>query len=194
MFFSLTRDIPQESSSSGDLPPEMMESETPSQASPPPRADDTDVSSQRISLGFGEVRERTKTAPEDNTSAAENMRGTTLMETSDGGLGSSDPRPDTAPEIQTAPESNQQPPSREERAVVPTATSTNAEAPNMLMDALQSASVLEEHRTLMRKVVEKIQSAKSGLNEAFTSLLTGFKVRDVMCLAAFHMKNMPVYR
>ena len=64
----------------------------------------------------------------------------------------------------------------------------------MLMDALQSASVLEEHRTLMGTVVEKIQSAKSGLNEAFTSLLTGFEVCDVMSLAAFHMNNTPVYR
>ena len=32
----------------------------------------------------------------------------------------------------------------------------------------------------MGMVVEKIQSTKSGLNEAFTSLLTGFEVCDVM--------------
>ena len=70
----------------------------------------------------------------------------------------------------------------------------NPEAPNTLMDVLQSASVLEEHHTMMGTVVEKIQSTKSGLNEAFTSLLTGFEVCDVMSLAAFHMKNMPVYR
>ena len=53
---------------------------------------------------------------------------------------------------------------------------------------------MEEHRTLMGVVVEKVQSAKSGLNEAFTSLLTCFEVCDVIFLAAFHMKNMPVYR
>ena len=64
----------------------------------------------------------------------------------------------------------------------------------MLMDALQSAPVLEEHCTLMGTVVEKVQSAKSGLNDAFTSLLTGFEVCNVMSLAAFHMKNLPVYR
>ena len=82
----------------GDLSPKKMESETPPQASPPPRADDTEVSSQRISLGSGEVREGTKTAPEDNALAAENMRGATFMETGDGGPGLSDPRLDTVPE------------------------------------------------------------------------------------------------
>ena len=48
------------------------------------------------------------------------------------------------------------------------------------MDALQRASIVEEHRTLMSTVVERVQSAKSGLNEAFTSLLTGFEVCDVI--------------
>ena len=48
------------------------------------------------------------------------------------------------------------------------------------MEALQRASIVDEHRTLMGAVVEKVQSAKSGLNEAFTSLLTGFEVCDVM--------------
>ena len=53
------------------------------------------------------------------------------------------------------------------------------------MDALQGASVLEEHHTLMGTVVEKVQSAKSGLDEAFTSLLTGFEVCDVMSFGRF---------
>ena len=64
----------------------------------------------------------------------------------------------------------------------------------MLRDELQSASILEEHRTLMVMVAEKIQSAKSGLNEAFTILLTGFAVCNLMFLATFHMQNMHVYR
>ena len=55
----------------------------------------------------------------------------------------------------------------------------------MLKDALQSASVLEEHRTLMRMVVEKVQSAKGGLKEAFTSLLTSFEVCNVMYFGHF---------
>nr|XP_045086314.1 myb-related transcription factor, partner of profilin-like [Aegilops tauschii subsp. strangulata] len=43
------------------------------------------------------------------------------------------------------------------------------------MEALQHASIVEEHHTLMGVVIEKIQSAKSGLKEAFTSLLIGFE-------------------
>ena len=68
-------------------------------------------------------------------------------------------------------------------------TSTNPKAPNTLMEALRCASIMEEHRTLMGVVVEKVQSAKSGLNEAFTSLLTGFEVCDVILLDAFHIKE-----
>ena len=70
-----------------------------------------------------------------------------------------------------------------------TVNSTNPEASNALVEALRRASIMEEHRTLMGVVVEKVQSAKSGLNEAFTSLLTGFEVCDVIFLAAFHMKK-----
>ena len=146
--FSPARNIPQESSPSGDLSPEKMESQTPPQASPPPRAEDTEVSSQRISPGSGEVRERTNAAPE----AVDNMKGATPMETGHGGPGSSDPELDIIPETQTVPESDRQPPLREGE----TATSMNAEAPNKLTDALQGASVLEEHRTLMGTMVEKV--------------------------------------
>ena len=48
------------------------------------------------------------------------------------------------------------------------------------MEALRSASIVEEHRTLMGTVVERIQSAKSGLTEACTSLLIGFEVSDTI--------------
>ena len=71
------------------------------------------------------------------------------------------------------------------------ATSANPEVPKA--DALQSASGLEEYRILMGTVSEKIQSAKSGLNKAFSSLLAGFEVRNVMFLIIF-MRNMPIYR
>ena len=50
-------------------------------------------------------------------------------------------------------------------------------APDNLMEALRGASVVDEHRVLMGAVIEKIQFAKSGLNEACSSLLTGFEVR-----------------
>ena len=49
-----------------------------------------------------------------------------------------------------------------------------------MADVLQGASVLDEHRILMGTVSEKIQSARSGLNEAFSSLLAAFEVRNVM--------------
>ena len=76
----------------------------------------------------------------------------------------------------------------------PAPSSTNLEVVIILMEALQRASIMEEHCTLMGVLVEKVQSAKSGLNEAFTSLLTGFEVCNVIFLAAFHIKNMPGYR
>ena len=68
-------------------------------------------------------------------------------------------------------------------------TSASLEVPNTLMEALQRASIVEEHRTLMGAVVEKVQSAKNGLNEDFASLLTGFEVCNVIFLTAFPMKR-----
>ena len=46
------------------------------------------------------------------------------------------------------------------------------------MEALRGASVMDEHRVLMSAVIEKVQSAKSGLNEACSNLLTGFEVNN----------------
>ena len=57
---------------------------------------------------------------------------------------------------------------------------SDPEAPDTLMDIFQRASVSEEHRSLMGMVVERVWSVKSGLNEAFTSLLRGFEVRSVI--------------
>ena len=50
------------------------------------------------------------------------------------------------------------------------------EVPDNMLGALQGASINEEHRTIMSAVVQKVQSAKSGLTEACTSLLTDFEV------------------
>ena len=49
-----------------------------------------------------------------------------------------------------------------------------------LMNLLEQAAISEAHRTLMGTVVERISSAKSGLHEAFMSLLRGFEVRKVV--------------
>ena len=56
------------------------------------------------------------------------------------------------------------------------AASVQPEALNNMLGALQGASIDEEHRAIMSAVVQKVQSAKSGLTEACTSLLTGFEV------------------
>ena len=58
--------------------------------------------------------------------------------------------------------------------------SANPEAADSMREALERASVVEEHRTLMGAAMENVQSAKSGLTEAFHSLLAGFKVGSVM--------------
>ena len=55
-------------------------------------------------------------------------------------------------------------------------TTVQREAPENLLEVLQGASINEEHRTIMSAVVQKVQSAKSGLTEAYASLLTGFEV------------------
>ena len=60
----------------------------------------------------------------------------------------------------------------------PLVTSVHLEAPDRLLEALRGSSIVEEHRTLMSKVIEKIQSTKRGLTEACTSLLTGFEVSN----------------
>ena len=49
-----------------------------------------------------------------------------------------------------------------------------------LMNLLEQAAVSETHHALMGTVVERISSAKSGLHEAFMSLLKGFDVREVI--------------
>ena len=49
-------------------------------------------------------------------------------------------------------------------------------APDSLLEALKGASIDEEHRTIMSAVIQKVQSAKSGLTEACASHLTGFEV------------------
>ena len=55
-------------------------------------------------------------------------------------------------------------------------TSVHPEAPNTMSEALRNASIDKEHRTIMSAVIQKVQSAKSGLTEARTSLLIGFEV------------------
>ena len=73
------------------------------------------------------------------------------------------------------PESGKRPLRKKSRTVTP-AASVQPEAPDNLLEALNDASIDEEHRTVMSAVIQKVQAAKSGLTEACASLLTGFEV------------------
>ena len=86
-----------------------------------------------------------------------------------------DSQPNTVPEPPVVPDSGGQPLVREGESSMPR-TSAMPEASDCLLEALRGASMDEEHRTLMSAVIQKVLSAKSGLTEACTSLLTCFEV------------------
>ena len=60
-----------------------------------------------------------------------------------------------------------------------------------MLEALNGASIKEEHRTVMSAVIHKVQLAKSGLTEACNSLLTGFEVRISICIKWYHIDSSP---
>ena len=75
-----------------------------------------------------------------------------------------------------APEPDRQRLHKKGKSATP-ATSVHPEVPDNLLEALNGASIEEEHRTVMSAVIQKVQLAKSRLTEACSSLLTGFEVR-----------------
>ena len=83
---------------------------------------------------------------------------------------------DSASEPTMAPESGGRPLRKKGKTVTP-AASVQPEVPDNLLEALNGASIKEEHRTIMSAVIQKVQLTKSGLTEACSSLLTGFEVR-----------------
>ena len=85
-------------------------------------------------------------------------------------------QPDAILETNTTPESSRQPSSARGGVPIPLAISVQPEVPDVLLVALKSASIVDEHRALMGAVIKEIQSAKSGLNEACISLIKGFEV------------------
>ena len=85
--------------------------------------------------------------------------------------------PDSTPEPAVVPESGRRPLRKKGKTVTP-AASVQPEAPDNLLEALNGASIEEEHRTIRSAVIQKVQLAKSGLTEACSSLLTGFEVRS----------------
>ena len=142
-----------------------MDSDPVPTATSPHPADDAEVLSQEA-LGRGE------TVPEAPQGDLPNSgsKGDGAPKSSKFG-----PQPNTAPEPPVVPDSGRQPLAKGGELPVPM-TSVHPEASDNLVEALQSASLDEGHRTLMSTVIAKVQSAKSGLTEACTSLLTGFQV------------------
>ena len=86
---------------------------------------------------------------------------------------------DTAPESSTVLDRGRRTPAKRSKPIEP-ASSVQPEAPDNLLEVLEGASIDEEHRTIMSTVIQKVQSAKSGLSEACASLLTGFEVSKNM--------------
>ena len=98
------------------------------------------------------------------------------MGVDDGGHLEFGPQPNAIPETNTAPESSRRPPSAGGGVPVPPAISVQLEVSDVLLAALKSASIVDEHHALMGAVIKEIQSAESGLNEACISLIRGFEV------------------
>ena len=97
--------------------------------------------------------------------------------------------PDSAPEPAVVPESGRRP-LRKKGTVTP-AASVQLEAPDSLLEALNGASIEEEHHTVMSAVIQKVQLAKSGLTEACSSLLTGFEVRISIYVKWYRIDSSP---
>ena len=150
----------------------MMESDTPSPASSPNRGDDTEVSSRRAPPDRQVVLETEKALPEGGASVTQGSR-----------IKNDGPEP-SGLQPETILEASKRIPSKECRT--PSAVSEDPGAPEMLTDMLRQASISEEHRALMVMVVKKVLSAKSGFNEAFTSLLRAFEVCDVVLSIEFY--------
>ena len=64
--------------------------------------------------------------------------------------------PDSAPEPVVVPESSGRPLCKKGKTVTP-AASVQSDAPDNLLEALQGASLKEEHRTIMSAVIQKFQ-------------------------------------
>ena len=142
----------------------MNSSSLPTASSPRP-TDDAEVESQK---GPGQ-EEVAPEAPQGDLPDSR-RKGDKAPEGSKSG-----PGPDTASEPSVVPESGRRPPRKKGKPTMPVA-SVQPEAPDNLLEVLKGASIDEEHRTIMSAVIQKVQSAKSGLTEACASLLTGFEV------------------
>ena len=147
-----------------------MDSDPVPTATSPHLADDAELLSQEAPDQGWTILE----APRDDLPDS-GSRGDGVPESSEFG-----PQPNTAPDPPTVPSSGGRSPSNGGETPV-LVTSVHPEAPDTMLEALHSASIEEEHRTIMSAVIQKVQSAKSGLTEACSSLLTGFLVSVLKC-------------
>ena len=134
-------------------------------ASSPHDADDAEVGSQK-----GPSQEEVVLEVPQGDLPDSGRKGARTPEGSKSG-----PVPDSVLELSVVPESCRQPLRKKGETATPV-TSVQPEAPDNLLEALNGASINEEHRTVMSVVIQKVQSAKSMLTEACTNLLTGFEV------------------
>ena len=162
-----------------------MNSDSLPTASSPRPTDDAEVLSQR-ELNQGET---VPEVPQGDIPGAGRTRGKTPLGPNAGGSKSS-PQPNTAPEPPAVPDSIRQPLAKGGKPSVPMA-SVHPEASDNLLEALRGASIDEEHRTIMSAVIEKVQSAKSGLTEACASLLIGFQVSNQIIGKYYRIDSSP---
>ena len=134
-------------------------------ASTPRDADDAEVGSQEVT----HQEERAPEVSQDNLP---------------------DFAPDSAPDPIVALESGGRPLRKKGKTATP-AASVQPEVPDNLLEALNGASIKEEHRTVMSAVIQKVQLAKSGLTEACNSLLTGFEVRISIYVKWYRIDSSP---
>ena len=145
-------------------------------ATSPWLADDTEVWTQRVP----EQGEAALETPQGEIPDAGHMGSKIPADYVDGSRSKLGSQPDTASEPPKVPDSGRQPLAREGEPAMPM-TSVAPEASDSLLEVLRVASMDEEHRTLMSAVIQKVRSAKGGLTEACTSLLTGFEVSNQKC-------------
>ena len=99
-------------------------------------------------------------------------------------------RSDTAPEPSAVPESDRRHLHKKGKPAMP-ATSVHPEAADNFLEALNGASINEENRIVMSAVIQKVQSAKSGLTEACANLLTGFQVSNQIIGKYYRIDSSP---
>jgi hypothetical protein len=180
------RDLPTDRVSEGDSPPAALaESGTESRASPPPIVEEAEeVLSRRTppaphTGGGGDA-----VMAEVNTSAAEDQEGRAPLADEEEEAGRAELSPKTTPETLRRPESGAPDFEREEAEAPPPPPPAPERAstgwPDEMEDVLTSSSIAEEHHALMGVVLQSLRSVDNGLKEAFSSLLTGFKVSEVI--------------